>query len=353
MKSILITILLLALFQGTMSGNSTTFTGVKASDEVTVSGVSSGGFMSAQMLVAFSETIKGAGLFAAGPYFCTRGTMMTIADCMTTAVSIVVEQLILAAKTFENTGFIDKMSNLKNSKVYIYSGTKDNVVWPDVVKKNEEFFKEVGASIKTEYSIDAEHSFPTDFFGNECEVLGSPFISNCDFKGAKFTLEHVMDTSLKPKVQYKKDNIKTFDQSPYNPGPTSSLGDSGVIYVPDGCKANKKCPLHVAFHGCAQTIGEIGLDYVKGTGFLGLAEANDFIILFPQVKVSNLIPLNPKGCWDWWGYSEAIPSPFSWTFPTKSGTQMKAVHNMIKDLKNGDFAIDDEFMLTDIKLNSY
>ena len=57
------------------------------------------------------------------------------------------------------------------------------------------------------------------------------------------------------------------------------MADSGMIYVPDSCK-NKKCDLHIAFHGCDQTVPDIGLDYVYGTGFLGLAEANDFIVLF-------------------------------------------------------------------------
>jgi hypothetical protein len=161
-----------------------------------------------------------------------------------------------------------------------------------------------------------------------------------------------MSKSLVTKVAYKKENLKSFDQSKYNGGIMSSLADSGMIYVPDGCK-DKTCPLHVAFHGCSQTVKDIGLDYVTGTGFLGIAEANDIIVLYPQVKISSFLPLNPKGCWDWWGYSEAIPYPLAWTFPTKEGLQMKGVYSMIKDIQGGQFALDEIFVYKDIALASY
>ena len=30
------------------------------------------------------------------------------------------------------------------------------------------------------------------------------------------------------------------------------------------------------------------------------AEANGLVILYPQARTT---PLNPKACWDWWGYT--------------------------------------------------
>ena len=41
--------------------------------ETSVSGLSSGGFMAVQFQIAFSSTVKGAGIVAGGPYFCARG----------------------------------------------------------------------------------------------------------------------------------------------------------------------------------------------------------------------------------------------------------------------------------------
>lgn len=352
MKSITLLALFLLSMNAVVCSNTTQTLSIKANDEVTVSGVSSGGFMSAQMLVAYSNDIKGAGLFASGPYFCTRGVAATIVDCMTTGLSIYTEQLILAAEGFEALGLVDKLSNIQNSRVYLFSGKNDYIVWQGVVKKNEEFFRKLGANIQTEFDLEAEHCFPTDFFGNECGKLGSPYINNCGYKGSKNSLEHIMGTTLLTKVDYKTENLLSFDQSKYNPGMSSSFADSGMIYVPDGCK-EKACPLHVAFHGCSQTVKDIGLDYVYGTGFLGIAEANDIIILYPQVKISSIYPYNPKGCWDWWGYSEVIPSPVQWSYPTKDGTQMKAVYSMIKDIQSGAFQLDKVFAFRDVPLSSY
>ena len=295
--------------------------------------------------------IKGAGLFASGPYFCTRGTIMTVADCMTTGISIYTDQLILAAKAYEELGLIDSMSNLAESRVFIYSGESDYIVWPGVVKKNEEFFRKLGSHIKSDYSIKSVHCMPTDFYGNECSHLGDPYINNCNYNGAKISLDHIMGTTLKTGIKFKDSSLKSFSQKEYNPGISSSFGDTGYIYVPEGC-VKAECPLHVVFHGCHQTIKDIGLDYVKNTGYLEIAEANNIIMLFPQLKSSILYPLNPQGCWDWWGYSEVVPLPLSWSFPTNSGTQMKLVHRMIKDVQNGKLKIDSEFQFDGIELIS-
>ena len=352
MRFILFQVILLILLGSVFCNNSTEVTSIKVAHEVTVSGISSGGAMAAQMLVAFSSEISGAGLFAAPPYFWTRGAAVTIVDCMTTGISVFPDQIILAAEGFASLGLIDNLSNLASSKIYMFSGKKDTIVWTRVVKKNEDIFRKLGADVITDYSISAEHTFPTDFFGNEWSNLGKPYINNCDYKGSKHALDHILDDNLKPKVDYKEDSLKSFSQKKYKHGMTHSLADSGMIYVPKACE-NKECELHIAFHGCAQTINDIGLDYVYGTGFLGLAEANDLVILFPQIKTSKIYPLNPKGCWDWWGYSEVIPMPVQWSFPTNKGVQMRAIREMMKDLQNGRFEFHSEFAFKDILKSSY
>ena len=59
-------------------------------------------------------------------------------------------------------------------------------------------------------------------------------------------------------------------------------------------------------------------------GYLEAAGANRIVLLFPQVEASYQ-PLNPKGCWDWWGYERR------W-YAVKAGPQMRAVRMMIGDL---------------------
>src|SRR6266850_4113649 len=44
---------------------------------VTVSGLSSGGFMAVQLHVAHSAIVKGAGVVAGGPYYCAQGSVWT------------------------------------------------------------------------------------------------------------------------------------------------------------------------------------------------------------------------------------------------------------------------------------
>ena len=46
-----------------------------AEHQVTVSGVSSGGYMAAQFAVAFSKDVKGVGVVAGGPYGCSQGNV--------------------------------------------------------------------------------------------------------------------------------------------------------------------------------------------------------------------------------------------------------------------------------------
>jgi len=58
--------------------------------------------------------------------------------------------------------------------------------------------------------------------------------------------------------------------------------------------------LHIALHGCEQNINTVGMTFVEGSGFARWADTNRLVILFPQVSASVL---NPKGCWDWWGYT--------------------------------------------------
>ncbi len=53
-----------------------------------------------------------------------------------------------------------------------------------------------------------------------------------------------------------------------------------------------------------------------------VAELNNLIILFPQVVPSVISPINPMGCWDWWGYTTK-------EFATKLSPQMLSVKKMI------------------------
>ena len=65
------------------------------------------------------------------------------------------------------------------------------------------------------------------------------------------------------------------------------------------------------------------MTFIEGSGFARWADANRFVILFPQVSANPL--LNPKGCWDWWGYTGE-------DYLTKDASQIAAIWKMAERL---------------------
>ena len=63
---------------------------------------------------------------------------------------------------------------------------------------------------------------------------------------------------------------------------------------------------------------------MQRAGYLEIAETNRVVLLFPQIEPS-FQPLNPNGCWDWWGYEGEA-------YATQAGPQVRAVRRMIADL---------------------
>ena len=149
---------------------------------VTVSGLSSGGYMAVQMHVAFSKTFSGVGVFAGGPYFCAGVPPQSIAvaqtACMNTPSLISVATLVAETKAAVVTGTVDPVSHMSDDRVYIFSGENDTVVHTGVVQKLARYY---GSFVTTpnrvmeEYSIPAEHSMPTMGYGNNCAYVPVPY----------------------------------------------------------------------------------------------------------------------------------------------------------------------------------
>ena len=91
-----------------------------------VSGLSSGAFMAVQYGVAFSSSVAGIGVVAGGPYNCAGIHLGIVGPCMSGAPSGAASWL--AAQGFASFGQIDPVANLAKMKVYVFSGTQDNVV---------------------------------------------------------------------------------------------------------------------------------------------------------------------------------------------------------------------------------
>jgi poly(3-hydroxybutyrate) depolymerase len=300
------------------------------SKKISVSGLSSGAFMAVQMHVAYSETIMGAAVFAGGPFYCAKGQMTTaLTTCMAIGTGIDTTGIKSTIKSWESAGKIDNSAHLVDSRVYIFSGTSDSTVNPKVNKVNEDLYSELGATVQSEFTKAAGHTFPTMKYGNTCSMTQSPYIGKCDYDGAKVSLEHIYDTELAEPVAFDKSSIFTMSQS------GSSMASQAYAYVPKACQSSEaECPLHVAFHGCQQSTKDIGMKYIEETGYNEVAEANGIVILYPQV-VSQFLK-NPNGCWDWWGYSGS-------DYATNSGSQMKGAKALIDKLVSGSVSLESAY----------
>jgi poly(3-hydroxybutyrate) depolymerase len=96
------------------------------------------------------------------------------------------------------------------------------------------------------------------------------------------------------------------------------------VYVPNACRT-QNCRLHVAFHGCRQSVDNVHDDFVRDAGYNGWAAANRIVVLYPQVADSGA---NPNGCWDFWGYSGE-------DYRVREAKQMRAVKAMIDRMQGG------------------
>lgn len=319
-------ILTLFLISMTLAGD------LKLEGPVTVSGLSSGAFMAAQMHIAYSDTIKGAAIFAGGPYYCAQGQMTTaLTTCMSVG-GVAIDPLISKIKSYSTAKSDDDYKNIQGNKVYIFDGISDRTVNPKVGKAGQDLYEKIGADVKTEYSLNAGHGMPTTSYGTSCSGTASPYINNCKYDGAYEALNWLYGGNLQKGSSYVKTNIKKVAQS----APSgSSLDSTAYAYVPTQC-AKGGCAIHVVYHGCVQTIADIKMQYVENTGYNEVAEANGIVLIYPQAKKSTFLPSNPNGCWDWWGYTNA-------NYATKSGVQMSATFKLISGFKDGSIEFEDVY----------
>lgn len=121
--------------------------------KTSVSGLSSGAFMTSQLYVAFSEIMVGAGIVAGGPYLCAKswaGNSLLVnatTTCMhplTAGSGPNTPLLARYAATLAEYGQIAPLKNLEDDRIYIFSGTRDEIVTTTVVNQTREFFKAVG-----------------------------------------------------------------------------------------------------------------------------------------------------------------------------------------------------------------
>ncbi len=309
--------------------------GAQAS-QVTVSGLSAGGFMAVQLHVAHSRLVSGAGVIAGGPYYCARDSLWSAyfscrhpgSAAPLPATSVLRGEVEREAKA----GRIDPATHLAGSKAWLFTGTKDTVVAPGVVEALDAFY----ASYKVDTAIvrdkPAGHAMPALDAGNaNCGVSAPPYINDCDYDGAGELLKKLLGP-LQPPVAKEGGRLARFDQSPFAPDIKAlSMGEEGYVYIPAACE-KESCRVHVALHGCLQTLDDVGDQFVRLAGYNRWADTNRLVVLYPQVVKRAgwafgtwSFVWNPNGCWDWWGYTGPL-------YHTREGPQVQAIKAMVDKL---------------------
>lgn len=325
------------------------------SNQLTVSGISSGGYMAMQYHFAHASEVAGAGIIAAGPYECAEDSeiypgffsMKIYPHCMESdsdhpppskAVSI--------AHVMENVdaGLIDSpVQGMANDRVWLFTGGNDHTVTTPVVTALRALYEEWAGAVTLLSVDDAGHTMVTGdaIEANACSVSEPPYISHCDgIDAPELMLTYLYHPqALAPKAAPGSGELVRFDQAEFKQASDAwGLGDAGYIFIPSGCREGG-CRVHIAFHGCLQSVDndDTGTLFVEHAGYNRWAESNRIIVLYPQTHPvffyawSGEPPWfvewmqNPNACWDWWGYD-------SENYATKEGEQIQAVHLMVARL---------------------
>jgi hypothetical protein len=342
--------------------------------QITVSGISSGAFFAHQFHVAYSSLVKGAGIVAGGPYACAdqvdsitppfgnpfvgvfipRRVVVSLAVCTHFGRSDFkqagwqfpdqpdIGELRKAAMRAHGKGIIDDPAHLANSRVWLFHGDKDVGVPKSTLHVLRDFYGLMGvpvADIEVKDGPDAKHGMPIKALpsssATHCKLPDPAFLIQCDYGAAELLLRHLYpDASSTTGSSAGPGRLVGFNQTEFfdETEKSTSLDESAYLYVPAACENSPasaaRCRLHVAFHGCEQYVDKIHDVFFRNAGYNAWADANHVIVLYPQAtkweRLADLsqITANPKGCWDWWGYSGD-------DYLGRNGKQMKAVRDMI------------------------
>jgi len=289
---------------------------------IAVSGFSSGGCFATQFHAAFSATVSGVGSFSGCPYL--SGS----------EIGFNVDGIVTATRDLAESGAIDPVEQMAGDQVFIFQGHKDPIVpWTNaglIHQFYSEFVPE--ANIEEKSDLQATHGMPSDSYGCACDTLCPYFyINNCDFNGAEAIIQKTLPGFVNSSINQTSGNLQTFDQEEFfiNDAGGHSMDSYGYVYIPQRCESGAHaCHLHVNFHGCGMGSNWIGDNYIRNSGFLPIADANDVIILFPQIHPLNTAG-NDNGCWDWWGY---LGDTEGYAYATREGLQMRGIAAMIERL---------------------
>ncbi|MEO1247956.1 MAG: polyhydroxybutyrate depolymerase [Pseudomonadota bacterium] len=287
---------------------------------ISVSGVSAGAYMAGQFHVAHSSLVRGAGLIAGGPYGCALGSMQTALGACTKEGQPSLGPLLDAARASAAAGVIDSLDALAGQPAWLFRAPGDAAMGLALTQAAAEFYRAFDALPVEVTSVETVHGIPTLAAGVACDEFAPPYLNACGYDAAGEILKTLHATTAERGSG--SGELRTVSV----PGADDAhLLPEAYLYVPKACAAGETCGVHVFFHGCQQSSEELGDTVAREAGFNEWADAHSLLVLYPQVKSSKFAPLNPLGCFDWWGYTDD-------GYATRDGAQIRAVKTLLDQL---------------------
>ncbi|SCF14876.1 Esterase PHB depolymerase [Micromonospora coriariae] len=294
---------------------------------VYVAGVSSGAYLATQLHVAYSSRIRGAAVFAAGPYYCAQNNVaQALYGCGDNRYPTNLSALQTYTRTWASYGWVDPVGNLSGDPVYVFHGGNDTTVKKSVTDDLVRYYQHFGASVQYDSGSAAGHGWVTPYGTRGCTATTSPFLNDCGTDPQNALLRKLLGGVNAPNTGPLGGTLIRFSQNTFAVNGWAnglSMDANGFAYVPSSCAAGQSCRLLVALHGCLQGYGSVGTAFVDRANLNQYADTNNLIVLYPQASTAGT---NPNGCWDWWGYLGAT------NYPIKGGAQVETVMNMIRRL---------------------
>ncbi|MCG5435487.1 hypothetical protein, partial [Micromonospora foliorum] len=226
---------------------------------VYVAGVSSGGYMATQLHVAYSSRIRGAAVFAAGPYYCSQNTVtQALYGCGDNRYPTNVSALQAYTRTWASYGWVDPVGNLSGDPVYVFHGGNDTTVKKSVTDDLVRYYQHFGASVQYDSGSAAGHSWVTPYGTLGCATTASPYLNDCGTDPQNALLRKLLGGVNAPNTGALGGSLIRFSQNTFAVNGWAnglSMDANGFAYVPSACAAGQSCRLLVALHGCVQSVG--------------------------------------------------------------------------------------------------
>lgn len=276
---------------------------------VTVVGLSSGALMATQTHLAWSDRFAGVAIIAGGPYGCAGGSLKTaLGPCISGQPYVPdVERLAAKVRARADGGDLAPLAGLAGDRVFALHGQEDAIVDGRVSAASLALYAQLepdAPGMIRHWDGDRRfgHVMPTLDVGSDCIAGGGAYLGNCGIDGAALALDALYGPAPGEASQ-PAGELRRFDQDALLPEDgDAQLASDGWLYVPAACAAGEACGAVIVFHGCEQNAEKVGEAFVRDAGFNRWADVRGLVVLYPQTR-SSYLPLNPKACWDWWGYT--------------------------------------------------